>query len=504
MASADTDALQDQWKRTKQTKEEAKAAKMGRLDPDSLLNRNAKEVLDERARNKRKLREMQEVEDESSEVDDEDIGVVDKEKPGQGLKKKQVDEDGTMVKKQKVADEDQISNKEKARAEKALLKKQKKEKKKEEERKNKEPQVVETEGDSRKKKSRSEDKVDKRDTVEVQADEDEELQAIEISGLGEQDEEEDGSSAAASEPPSPIFDSNTSNVMSGEPASTTTSVSSVVAPSEKPKHIKLPTDTTALRARLAARIEALRAARKADGEDGRPIRTRQELIEARREKQVQRKAHKKELRRKAKEEEERKREEALASARNSPGGSMLSPLVGLDEFDEEEEEPANNFSFGRVAFTDGTQMAHDLTSEKTDGKKKRKGSSDPKTALAMLEAQKKRIAGMDEDKRKEVLEKETWLAARRRAEGEKVHDDEALLKKSVKRKERAKKKTDREWKERTRGVETAMRDRQRKREENIRKRRDDKLNKGKGKKKTGPKKNRPGFEGSLGFGSKRK
>ncbi|PHH81262.1 hypothetical protein CDD82_1162 [Ophiocordyceps australis] len=49
----------DQWKRKKQTKQEAAAARRCKLDPDSQLNRNAKEVMDERASNKRKLREMQ-------------------------------------------------------------------------------------------------------------------------------------------------------------------------------------------------------------------------------------------------------------------------------------------------------------------------------------------------------------------------------------------------------------------------------------------------------------
>lgn len=281
-----------------------------------------------------------------------------------------------------------------------------------------------------------------------------------------------------------------------------TTVPAAVSPqtpsSDKPGHIKIPKDTSMLRARLTARIEQLRAARKADGTNGKPIQTRQELIEARRLKQAQRRAHKKELRLAAKEEEDRKREEALASARNSPGG-ILSPLIHLDD---NSTEAANNFAFGRVAFADGTQMSHDLSYEKKTEKKK--GPSDPKTALLKLDSQKKRISEMDETKRKEVLEKETWLAARKRAEGEKIRDDEALMKKAVKRKERAKKKSEREWKERTSGVEKTRQARQRKREENLRKRRDEK-GAGKGKKKgKSVKRNRPGFEGSLGLGGKRK
>jgi hypothetical protein len=497
--------------------------------------------MDERARNKRKLGQMQEDggsedddDDEDNDDDDDmDIGPVDKEKPGQGLKKK-VPEDETSSKKQKVADDtegtqQQPSDKKLTRSEKKLLNKQKKEEKKQaaatkiaakaaaksdahevdpqtnaattikvQEKKPKRDRKETVEAvshDNLVKPSTEEDEVD-------EAAESSELEKVDLPGLVEPEDDSAATSTPSSGPNSPVFDAPESNKASVEPASTTTSISSV-APSEKPKHIKLPTDTTALRARLAAKIEALRAARKADV-DGKPIRTRQELIEARREKQAQRKANKKELRRVAKVEEERKREEALASARTSPG-SMLSPLVDFGD----DDGSANHFAFGRVAFADGTQMSHDLTYEKhgaagSDGKKQRKGPSDPKTALAKLEAQKKRIAGLDEDKRKEVLEKETWLAARRRAEGDKVRDDEGLLKKAVKRKEKAKKKSEREWKDRARGVENSVRERQRKREENLRKRRDEKGMKGKKKAGGGAKKKaRPGFEGSFG-GIKRK
>ena len=301
-------------------------------------------------------------------------------------------------------------------------------------------------------------------------------------------------STADSAPGSPTFDTILAkNRPSIESASSTTSLSSTLPPSEKTKHIRIPDDTSALRARLAARIEALRAARKADV-DGKPIRTRQELIEARRVKQAERKAHKKELRRQARLEEDRKREEALASARNSPG-SVLSPLIGLGT---EEEAAANHFAFGRVAFADGTQMSHDLSYVKDAKKKKGPAAGDHKAQLAVLETAKKRMAGLDDDKRKEVLEKETWLAARRRAEGQKIHDDEALLKKAVKRKERAKKKSEREWSERASGVEKSMKERQKKREDNIRKRKEDKML-GKAKKRDAKvKKGRAGFEGSFG------
>jgi hypothetical protein len=299
---------------------------------------------------------------------------------------------------------------------------------------------------------------------------------------------------------SPVFDTSTPiNDAAGEAAGSTTPLSSTTAlDREQTRKHKGPADSTALRERLAAKIEALRAARKADGKNGKPIRTRQELIEVRREKQAERKAHKKELRRQAKEEEERKREEALASARNSPGG-ILSPAVELNE-----ESATNSFAYGRVAFADGTTMSHDLSYAKDPAAKKR---SDPKTALAKLAAQKSRLAGLDVDKRKEVLEKETWLAARRRAEGDKVHDDQGLLKKAVKRKEKAKKRSETEWKNRSNGVQLAIKEKQNKREENIQKRKDQKFLGKSGKKKGGKpppskSKNRAGFEGRFGSSKK--
>ena len=495
---------QDQWRKKKQTKDEARAAKRGKLDPDSELHRNAKEVLDERARNKRKLQEMEAEEDSGAEEgqddDDSELEGIEREKPGEGLKKKLKLEEGEVEppKKQKAVEEQApapaqpagetaLSKKQKAKEEKKLAKQQKKEAKKG--------------GKAAEAKAVAADDEDAEDDVEeapvqpsTEADsDDEELAPIDVSGLAN----EDGSSADSA-PDSPIFD--TAKNASAEPASTTTSISSAVPPSEKPKYLKIPADTTALRARLEAKLVALRASRKADDADGAPIRTRQDLIESRREKQAQRKAHKKEMRQLAKEEEDRKREEALNSARNSPG---LSPL-----FDQDDDRSANHFAFGRLAFSDGTQLSHDLSYEKASGAAgaKKRGASDPKTALAKLEAHKQRLADMPEDKRKEVLEKETWLAARKRAEGVKVHDNESLLKKTLKRKEKAKKKSEREWKDRAEAVKSGIHDRQRKREENLRKRRDEKASHKGGKKKNKgvvtKKKNRPGFEGGFGGGKK--
>lgn len=286
-----------------------------------------------------------------------------------------------------------------------------------------------------------------------------------------------------SEPQSPTFDEPAQKPADGEAASSTSSVTSGNS-SNKPKHIKIPEDTAAFRERFAERLASLRAARKADGADGKPARTRQELLEQRREKQAQRKEHKKEMRRVAKLEEEAQREEALKAA--SP--TVMSPGDELDE-------NTANFSFGRVNFGDGAQLSHDLSYVLNRDSKK--GPSDPKTALLKLQNQKKRLAGLDAEKRKDIEEKEAWLTARRRAEGEKIRDDEAVLKKSIKRKERGKKKSEKEWRDRKTAVEMGIKARQKKRTENLQKRRDEKGKGGK-KKGAGKKKSRPGFEGKFG------
>lgn len=484
--------------------------------------------MDERAKNKRKLREMEQ--DEEQEQQDEPayepVDGVEPEKPGQGLKKpaaepnkKQRVAETAATSSEPSADPAELSKKEQKKAAKKEKRKDKKgDKKTKESEQSPADSTTPLEVDaaptadtpkSKKQKGKKGAKNDAlpqpQEEVEQQPEEtsghvDEAPSldpTIDFSGLQNGDEES-GASMPESEPQSPTFDTDapsaTTNGAPADSASTSTSISSTIPPSEKPKHIKIPADTSALRERLAAKIAALRLARKADGPDGKPIRTRQELIESRRAKADQRKEHKKELRKQAKLEEQQKREEALAS--NSP--SVMSPAVELDE-------ATGNFAFGRVAFDDGTQLSHDL-SYILQGKKKG-GPSDAKTALLKVQNQKKRIEELDEEKRKDIAEKESWLTARRRVEGEKIRDDEAMLKKAIKRKEAAKKKSEKAWSERAKGVSQAQRDKQRKREENLKKRRDDKaLGKAGKKKKGGAKKKggRPGFEGSLGVGGRRK
>ncbi|KAF2722322.1 SURF6-domain-containing protein, partial [Polychaeton citri CBS 116435] len=248
--------------------------------------------------------------------------------------------------------------------------------------------------------------------------------------------------------------------------------------SPKPSIPKI--DGAALQERLRARIEELRAKRKADG-----MGSRQDLLEQRRQKGEQRKAHKKELRRKAKEDEVRKQDERLRGSG--------SPLASPDIFSPQAR--SENFSFGRVGFEDGTTVNSDLTG--LQDARKRKGPQDAKTALIAAQNKEKRISGYDNVKKSDIAEKDSWLNATKRAHGAKVRDDTSLLRKALKRKEKQKSKSEKEWKEREDNVVKGKEMKQKKREANLQRRKDEKGQKGKKKPAKGGKKGRPGFEGRF-------
>lgn len=495
-------SFQDQWQRKKQTKEEARNAKRAKLDPDNA--KSAKDIMEENARKRKR-----------EEEDGSGLEGIGAEQPKEGLKAV-----GTASKKQKRGEKTQLRPDAGERetilpSDSAGQKKAKSAKRKEKKERKKAKEAAITAKKQAKKARKQEEAplVEEAegynqinvDDITSSADEAGDLDQIEVDGIADQKSRQSPSTVSRSpSPESPAFDLST-----GESGSS--SISSIVPPPlvgygkqppEEPKKAKA--DPEELKARLQKRIDDLRVARKADGLNGSPARNRQELMEARRRKEEQRRAHKKELREGAKREEQRTREEALAS-RNSPAsGSNAGPLQKKDA------GPENNFSFGRVAFDDGEQMDAGLSTVLDP--RKRKGPQDPLTAIKAAESKQRRISGLDEAKRADIEEKDVWLNARKRAHGERVRDDTSLLKKTLKRKEKAKQKSEKEWKERLEGVEKGKAMKQKKREENLRKRRDEKGVKGKKKGGKGAKsaksKPRPGFEGSfkakVGVGGPRK
>lgn len=477
--------------------------------------------MEENAR-KRKRDEEEEEEEEEGAGSGSSDGELGSERPGEGIKrgdnksKKQKQAEAAGEKPNGVSGKEEAENRKKLKEEKKVQKKEaQKEKRKAKEAAKKEKtksdaQPAKAEHASQNKESKpSEPKNDKQesppeaeddDTDDGDADEDEdEAIPTEKLHLEFNPEAPENPSSASSDPNSPRFD--TSNQNSGS-----SSVSSIVPPAAPNDTSKKPSDENnkppkpspeELKQRLQKRLDELRAARHADGLNGRPARNRQELIEARRQKAEQRKAHKKLMRQKQKEEEQKQKDEAMAR-RFSPGGSgslLASPRSPADSIGSNGNA---NFAFGRVVFADGQQADPSLTNVRD--KSKRHGPQDPATALRAAESKKARVAGLDPSKREDIEEKDMWLNAKKRAHGERVHDDTSLLKKALKRKESAKKKSEREWKQRHETVIRNQEMRQAKREENLRKRREEKGQKGKKGKKAGAgekKKARPGFEGSF-------
>ncbi|KAK1918244.1 hypothetical protein P3342_000964 [Pyrenophora teres f. teres] len=478
----------------KQTLEERQAAKRAKLDPAS--HKSAKDVMDENAL-KRKRELEGDVEVSEAESSDLDMDIT-KEKPLEGIK--------TKAKKQKtqpvepeVEDDDEAAETRalsKAEAKAELKAEKRREKRKEKQAKNKlkleakkaqktaftglaatdkteEPQPEDEEEED-------DDEDDGDDTEHP----DDRIQALDVSGLVEE-----GQSTA----PSTTANSNSSTASVASAASSTSSMpqSTEDAPSKKAKkpYTIDPQSHENFRARLNAKLEAMRAARKADGPDGRPARNRAELIETRRKKEAERKAAKKAQRQEAKEDEARQQaEEQLARIRGGSGSPSIFPARS--------PETERNFNFGKIAW-DGQQLDSNLSGFLEN--KKKKGKSDAKTALEAAKKKQARINAFDEDKRKDIQEKDLWLAAKKRAQGEKVFDDVNLLKKSLKRQQKQKDKSKQEWKERLTNVDQGKAAKQKKREENLKKRKEEKGQKGKKKavKKPGKKVKRPGFEGTF-------
>ena len=254
-----------------------------------------------------------------------------------------------------------------------------------------------------------------------------------------------------------------------------------IIPSPAPE-VPSPTSIAELRARLAARISQARIARKAVGTSvaGAP-QTRESILQAR-------------AKRKAKVEEKIRAKKAALKAAEQSGA-----VVKKEEDESSDDEIMDSgMSFGRVLVND-TEI--DAGRGEIKSVKKKKGPSDVKGRLSHLLAKESRISKMDPEKASKVIENDRWHHALLSSKGEKVKDDTSLLKKTISKKEREKKKSKREWDERIARVEKGKEDRQRKREENIAKRREEKGAKKGGNKKVvkskkpAMRKKRPGFEG---------
>jgi hypothetical protein len=447
------------------------------------------------------LKRKRELEGYVSEPESSDLDMdIEKEKPLEGIKKAKKQKTKAAESEDLADGEDEIAVGEARTLSKAEQKAEAKAEKRREKRKEKNAknkQKVDTKkaqgaefSKGLTKPSEPEDQVeedeDEGEDEDDNPDAEDRIEKLDVSGLVEEGQSTD---------PSTTANSNSSTASVASAASSSSSLPpSTDAPEDKKqkKPLQIDEESKALfQARLTAKLEAMRASRKADGPDGRPARNRAELIETRRKKEAERKAAKKVSRQEEKEVEARqKAEEQLARIRGGSGSPSIFPARS--------PEAERSFNFGRVAWQDGQQLESSLS--RFQESKKKKGKSDAKTALDAAQKKQARINGLDETKRKDIEEKDLWLAAKKRAQGEKVFDDVNLLKKTLKRQDKQKEKSKQEWKERLTNVQDGKERKQKKREENLKKRREEKGQKGKKKvKKPGKKVKRPGFEGTGSF-----
>lgn len=241
-----------------------------------------------------------------------------------------------------------------------------------------------------------------------------------------------------------------------------------IANGETPKS-KSERNISDIQARLAAKIAALQAKRKAPGSgvDGAP-KSRDAILELRRKREAARSERKK------MEKEARK---AAAAAAADQGTIKSEDEEGdEDDDDEEEDKPAVDVksddddgddqavTYGKVTFAKGEQLKPDGSGVTNSRKRKQQ---DAHSALQAALNKKARLAALPEDKQSKIVESDSWHKLLLQADGEKVKDDVSLLKASVKRKEGQKKKSTKEWKERLNSIAKAKALKQKNREKNL-------------------------------------
>lgn len=128
---------------------------------------------------------------------------------------------------------------------------------------------------------------------------------------------------------------------------------------------------------------------------------------------------------------------------------------------------SDDVTFGKFDFT-----AEGSEATKTGKKKKKKDLKQLLTIAEKKETKLRELEETDSAKAVETKQKMSWENALHKAGGEKVRDDPKLLKKSIKRKEKAKGKSAKEWDERVQSVEKKKEERQEKRRKNLKERRE--------------------------------
>lgn len=205
----------------------------------------------------------------------------------------------------------------------------------------------------------------------------------------------------------------------------------------------------ALRAKLAAKVDEMRAKRKAPGSNAPGVpKNREELLAARKLKLEQKKKLKNNP------QEEKEPENPASESEEEDPDTTHQSSAPLDM----------NLSFGQVQFKDGDKLAKDTNSIVHDRKVKKRNATDQ---LKVLENKKAKLSKLDSEKQKEISENAKWSRAILQSEGAKVRDDEKLLKKTIKQTENRKKRSEKEWNRRIHQTKKGISDREAKRDANI-------------------------------------
>ncbi|CAM9015067.1 unnamed protein product [Wickerhamomyces anomalus] len=145
-----------------------------------------------------------------------------------------------------------------------------------------------------------------------------------------------------------------------------------------------------------------------------------------------------------------------------------------DDGEEDDGMSADNVLYQNIRFNDDERTTSDLQNLRKHSKKKGPAKKDLKAHLKLVEAKKQKLAQLDQSELKEQNEKDKWNTVIAQAEGEKLRNDEKLLRKALKRKDAQKRKSEFEWKERKETVENSISAKQKRREENLQIRKDNK------------------------------
>ncbi|KAG0696788.1 surfeit locus protein 6-domain-containing protein [Suillus ampliporus] len=249
-----------------------------------------------------------------------------------------------------------------------------------------------------------------------------------------------------------------------------------------------PESVAALRDKLHLRMAALRRGGQGGGEPG----DKDELLEERR----RQRAALREKRRK----ETRERRKAETEGKKGSKKDIITKGLAIKNQLLVPDLPATSKGPAASRHTDGPLTNVSFSAVAGSSSKKAallKTSSNPNQALSQLAARKEKLDSMPEDKRKAIEDKSRWAKAEARLEGVKVKDDEARLKKAVKRKEKEKTKSKKSWDERKEHVTASMAAKQKKRSDNIAMRNERRSDKRKSSSSKGKTKARPGFEGKA-------